>query len=340
LAAGVTSPNRLSPEDSRHASFRHEALLYSGESEFVSATSAFIREGLARGEPVLAVLDTHKIGLLRSALGEQAGAVEFADMGVVGHNPGRILDAWYGFAADRSGTGASARGIGEPVSPSRSAAELVECQLHEALLNIAFPPQPAWTLLCPYDTGTLEAGVIAEARCTHPFLRHGTEAVASPDFASSDYVRPGAPPAPWQFRDPLPKPPACASTVELAIGDASLSAVRRRVWVHATEAGASPGRANELVLAVSELATNSIRHGGGRGWLRLWADRRDVVCEVADRGHITDPLVGRRQPSGRQLAGRGLWLVHQLCDLVQIRTAPGGTVVRVRKQLRPGAMVS
>ncbi|MGH9216885.1 MAG: MEDS domain-containing protein, partial [Acidimicrobiales bacterium] len=90
----MTSPGEAGPLDSHRASFRHEALLYSGETEFVSATSTFIREGLAGGEPVLAVVDANKIELLRSALGDQARGVEFADMAVVGHNPGRILDAW------------------------------------------------------------------------------------------------------------------------------------------------------------------------------------------------------------------------------------------------------
>ena len=30
-----------------------------------------------------------------------------------------------------------------------------------------------------------------------------------------------------------------------------------------------------------------------------------------------------------QPIGRGLWLVHQLCDLVQLRTSATGTVVRM-----------
>jgi anti-sigma regulatory factor (Ser/Thr protein kinase) len=329
----MTSAAEAATEGARRASFRHEALLYAGEAEFVSATSTFIREGLAAGEPVLAVVDAHKIGLLQSALGDQAGTVAFADMGVVGRNPGRILDAWYRFATEHAGAGRGARGIGEPVSASRSAAELVECQLHEALLNVAFPPRPAWTLLCPYDTETLGTETVAEARRTHPFLRSGTESAASAEFARQAYGGPGAAPSPWQFRDPLPEPPAGAGTLELAIGDASLGVLRRRVVAHAAEAGASPVRAGDLALAVTELATNSIRHGGGHGRLRLWADGASLVCEVADTGHITDPLVGRRRPTSRQLHGRGLWLVHQLCDLVQVRTEPGGTVVRVKVPL-------
>jgi anti-sigma regulatory factor (Ser/Thr protein kinase) len=329
----MTSLAQAAPGGGRHASFRHEALLYAGEAEFVSATSTFIREGLAAGEAVLAVVDARKIGLLRSALRDQAGGVEFADMRVVGRNPGRILDAWYRFATERAGVGAGARGVGEPVSPSRSAAELVECQLHEALLNVAFPPQPAWTLLCPYDTATLAAEAVAEARRTHPFLRHGTESAASADFAGDGFGGPGAPPSPWQFRDPLPEPPAGAGAVELTIGEASLSVLRRRVVAHAAEAGASPARAGDLALAVTELATNSLRHGGGRGTLRIWSSDGALVCEVADHGVIVDPMVGRRRPRERQLGGRGLWLVNQLCDLVQIRSNGAGSTVRAH--LRP-----
>jgi hypothetical protein len=37
-----------------------------------------------------------------------------------------------------------------------------------------------------------------------------------------------------------------------------------------------------LVLAVDEVATNSLRHGGGRGTLRIWRDADAVVCEVRD----------------------------------------------------------
>jgi anti-sigma regulatory factor (Ser/Thr protein kinase) len=317
----------LAATDASGGSFRHEALLYAGEADFVTATTAFIREGLAAGEPVLAVVDGHKIGLLRSALGDAGDDVEFADMAVVGHNPGRILDAWYGFAADHAAAGRGARGIGEPVYPSRSAAELIECQLHETLLNVAFPAQPPWTLLCPYDATALGLDVLAEARRSHPFLRRGTQTAPSVDYRDDGVD-------PWHLRDPLPEPPA-GGTDELAIDHATLAAARRLVAARAVEAGASRAHAGELALAVSELATNSLRHGGGRGTLRLWhdADRGSLVCEVADGGHITDPLVGRRRPTSNQLDGRGLWLVNQLCDLVQLRTSPEGTVVRVHMRL-------
>jgi len=80
--------------------------------------------------------------------------------------------------------------------------------------------------------------------------------------------------------------------------------------------------------------------GGGGGTLRVWREPDAVVCEVRDRGFIRDPLVGRMAPPIEQYGGRGLWIVNQLCDLVQIRSAPSGTVVRVHMHAARPATVA
>jgi anti-sigma regulatory factor (Ser/Thr protein kinase) len=82
------------------------------------------------------------------------------------------------------------------------------------------------------------------------------------------------------------------------------------------------------------VATNSIRHGGGEGKLRLWDEDDSLVLSVRDAGRIEDSLVGRERPPSEQASGRGLWLVNQLCDLVQIRSGKDGTEVRLRMSLR------
>ena len=84
---------------------------------------------------------------------------------------------------------------------------------------------------------------------------------------------------------------------------------------------------------MTEVATNSIRHGSGGGTLRLWRQEDALVCEVTDPGHITDPLVGRRTPSPATQGGRGLWLANQLCDLIQVRSTPAGTTIRLHSWL-------
>ena len=106
--------------------------------------------------------------------------------------------------------------------------------------------------------------------------------------------------------------------------------MRRAVADEAIRAGLSEERAGDLALAVNEVAGNAVRHGGGRGELRLWADDESVVCEVHDSGGlIDDPLAGRRRPSADEPRGFGLWLANGLCDLVQIRSRPAGAVVRL-----------
>ena len=129
---------------------------------------------------------------------------------------------------------------------------------------------------------------------------------------------------------PLPTPGR--EVRELAFAGEQLAIVRRTLANWAGEQRMPPAPTEELVLAVNELATNSVRHGGGKGKLLLWRETDRLVCEIQDAGHIDDPLIGRSPPAPNQHTGRGLWLVHQLCDLVEIHSSPAGTAVRVHKR--------
>ena len=114
-----------------------------------------------------------------------------------------------------------------------------------------------------------------------------------------------------------------------AFGAADLAAVRHRTAELARAAGLSADRAAEVVLAVSEAVTNSVGHGGGRGEIRWWVDGDSFLCEIRDRGRIADPLAGRSRPAVDRPSGRGLWIINQLCDLVQVRALPEGQVLRL-----------
>jgi anti-sigma regulatory factor (Ser/Thr protein kinase) len=129
----------------------------------------------------------------------------------------------------------------------------------------------------------------------------------------------------------LATPPGDLWEVPFSIED--LSELRQLVAGWAAREAMSAEPADELVLSVHEIATNSIRHGGGMGMLRLWRTSDSLVCEVQDAGHITDPALGRIQPGASALESRGLWIANQLCDLVQIRSGAEGTRVRMHKRL-------
>jgi anti-sigma regulatory factor (Ser/Thr protein kinase) len=304
--------------------FRHSALLYAGDDEFLEGTVPFVRDGLEAEEPVLVIVPGRNVDVLRDALGVDAREVRFADMTEVGANPANIIPEWRQFASDCYVPGGRLRGIGQPIWPGRSPAELVECQRHETLLNVAFADGPAMLLLCTYDTRGLEPAVIAEARHSHPLIEeHGGEH-NSPEYRG--LIDAAAP-----FDRPLPEAPASAIT--LAFDSSNLEALRMFITRRAQAAGLSAARQDDLTLAVNELASNSVRHGGGAGILREWKDATSLVCEVHDNGRIEEPLAGRQMPRSDAGGGYGLWLVNQLCDLVQMRTFERGSVVRIHMRL-------
>lgn len=294
--------------------FRHEAVFYAGPEGFLDHVAPFVEEGLANREPVMVALQAPKLRALKRRLGTAAEQVEWADMGDIGHNPACIIPAWRDFVAGREGP---LRGVGEPIWPGRTPDELVECQCHEALLNHAFADTAGFHLICPYDAVHLDRDVIEEAQRSHPWV----------GAAESARYRGHADPPP-QLSTPLPPPPG--EPDDHRIGSDTLGDIRALVADHAREAGVSEQRTSDLVLATHEVASNSIRHAGGEGVLRVWHDGDTVVCEVSDRGRLDQPLAGRERPELEGGGGWGLWLANQLCDLVQLRTLPGGSVVRLQ----------
>jgi anti-sigma regulatory factor (Ser/Thr protein kinase) len=302
--------------------YQHEALMYAGADDFVTTTAPMIRSAILDEQPVFVMIRAERIEWLRAELGDQAAEVSFADMGEIGRNPGRIIPVWREFMAAHTGANRQLFGIGEPIWADRGPDELLECQSHEALLNTAVDPTANFRLVCPYDTTQLDEAILAEARRSHPIVvQNGTTEL------SDTYTGPIA-----SFGPPLAEPTAPVSSVAFADGD--LDAVRRFVATHAIDAGLTAYRTTDLQLAVNEVAANSLRHGGGRGTLRLWEDTGAFVCEVSDAGRITSPLIGREQPAHDLEGGRGLWIAHHLCDLVQIRSSDAGTVIRMHVQTR------
>jgi anti-sigma regulatory factor (Ser/Thr protein kinase) len=302
------------------AAFRHEVMLYDSPETFVDEAAPFIRDAVAAGEPIMVAIGAAKIDLLRERLGADAEQVVFADMAELGANPARIIPAWQQFVDAHAGLGRPMRGIGEPIWAERSPTELVECQCHEALLNVAFAAASDFHLICPYDTVQLDADVIAEAEASHPFV------AGSPSGAYRGHD------AVPQFAAPLPEPAADATEHEII--RESLADLRHLTASEGERAGLSRQRTHDLVLAVHEIATNSVRHGGGRGVLRVWRDADSLICEVRDSGCIAQqPLVGRVRPSLGKTGGWGLWLANQLCDLVQLRELPEGSVVRLHQRV-------
>lgn len=305
--------------------FQHQALIYEGADEYLAGTMPFVHGALIAGEPLLIAVGETQGELIAAELGPDAERVLFVDMRRVGRNPASIIPLWREFVDDHDGR--PVRGIGESAWSGRGAAALEECHRHEGLLNVTFAPFADWSLLCTYDAESLGDEALERVACSHSLVaRHGR----MQESACFD-------PDPDCLSGELP-PPRSRPDV-LAFGLDQLGEVRRRVATAAGRAGLDPRGISDLVTAASELAANSVVHGGGSGTLRLWTEGDDLLAEVEDRGLIDEPLVGRLRPRLLQEGGRGLWLANQLCDLVQIRSGAGGTTVRLHLLAREAALV-
>jgi anti-sigma regulatory factor (Ser/Thr protein kinase) len=171
--------------------------------------------------------------------------------------------------------------------------------------------------------------VVVDARRTHPAVSgHWEGSARTGDVQDAGGVAPARP-----LTSSLEAPTSRVS--EVGFDRDRLGELRALVAAESAGAGMSPARVDDFVIAVNEVATNSVMHGGGRGIARIWCEVDDMVCEIRDAGVITDPLVDRTRPDRDPLDARGLWTVNGLCDLVQLRSSPGeGSVVRLLMHLQ------
>ncbi len=299
-------------------SFRHEAFLWRGRAEFVRGLVPFVREGIAADEAVMVAVIPEHTAWIREGIGSAARHVHFVDMMELGRNPARIIAAWQEFVEDRGGPDRPARGIGEPIWPGRQPEEIVECQLHEALLNVAVDPEVPFWLLCPYDALHLDAGVLVETGQSHPALATPSSYHGSPSYRGHARAKD-------MFMAELALLPGVP--VEMAVtNNRTFDAAAEFVSLQAVSAGLWSNDITALVDALRRLTAGSLRRGAQRLSIRLWDQPDVLICDLIDDTVVEDLLFGRRAP----LPGDddALWLANMAFDLVQARSNDSGTTVR------------
>lgn len=299
-------------------SYRHEAFLWHGREDFVRGLLPFIHDGIDVGEAVMVATIPEHNEWLATALGARASRVHFVDMTQLGHNPARIIPAWLEFLEEWSGLGRPARGIGEPIWEGRRPEEVVECQLHESLLNLAVDPEMPFWLVCPYDAEHLDEDVLTEASRSHPAITTVGGYHGSPDYGGHDHAQ-------ELFATGLP--PVSGQLTELDVTRAGLAAAAERVTLQAAAGDLGSDKVVDLNDLVRRLAGDRLDRGARHLTVRLWDGPDAVVCELADNTGTDDLLVGRRPPS--PMGQDAIWLANQTCDLVQVRSAEAGTTVRL-----------
>ena len=297
--------------------FLHSALIYGSDDTFMDVAQPFVERGLAAGEPVLVAVGSGNVENLRAELGGEPEGVTLLS-----------TDEWYETSArtrdkvahwvEESAGGGRARVLGEPRWATGNEAQVRDWARYESVTNVAFASVAA-DFVCAYDERELPEEIVEHARRTHPTLAaprgHGTsERYEDPH----EFCR--------RLNSRVERPEGEPATV-LDFNLADLRRVRRLVTSMAVACGLSGARADELALAVNEIASNAVVHGRPPATLRIWDCGKELICEVSDAGEgIKDVLAGQFTPPSDGIGGRGIWLARMLCDAVEIRNGTGCTV--------------
>jgi DcmR-like sensory protein/histidine kinase-like protein len=299
--------------------FVHRAFVCDRAGDFIPATARFVREGLAADDTVLVVGSEHGADGLREILGGDADLVEFHDAVSWYSQPTRAIAAYSSYILDN--VGARLRVVAEPRWECASPVEASEWIRYESLVNQAFAELEA-SVLCVYDRSVADPLVVSGATITHTEIMEPSGPSPNPCYTDPRDV--------FAEIDRAPLPPAPPHAAAFSVGGADLTELRWFIGGHARGFGMSPARLNDLLVAATELATNAVRHGLPPVTCRLWADDAGAVLEVMDAGYWRPAEAPGFMPPDMVTPEFGLWGVRMLCPLVQIRTGPAGTTVRLR----------
>lgn len=290
--------------------------MYRDEAELDAAMHAFLQDAAAAGEPVLVALPAARVEHVREQLGDVMAEARWEDAEQVGRNPSRLLAMIEEWVVSHGG---HARAVSEVVWPGRSHAEAMEALRQEALVSHALAGTGA-TIMSTFDAQHLDPDVLAGVEVTHPTVvvdgrRRPGAGYADPLSLASGEL--------W----PLEAPPGPFSEHPL---DGSLVELRRAIAEDPALGALTADRRSDLVFAINEAASNAVKHGHDNVCTtRIWNDGDEVVSEVSSAAPIVDVMAGRHRPAADALEGRGLWLINQLCDLVELRSGTSGTTVRM-----------
>ena len=301
----------------------HDVLYFSSRADLVDSAVPFLSDGLAAGESaVLACGDADNL-VLREALNADLRVRVLAREGPFRHAT-EALAAYQGLVREEIETGSRrVRLLGGVGFGERSDA-WTEWTRFEALCNVGLSSLPLWNV-CAYDSAGLPADVLAAGTLTHPYVLGGRARQDNPRYVDPhDLLRRTAVTGP----DPLEATPPHVEVLDLH----DLLALRHLVRLALSAERASSRTTDEFVLALSEVATNGIRHGVPPVHARMWITPERVLCTVTDHGAgFDDPVAGYlpRSPDELPSGGMGLWMARQLVDRLDSFHAEGVFTVRL-----------
>lgn len=315
--AGEATLTGSEGDGSDPAALHHEALVYASAAEFLDRAVPFLRAAVESGERALAVSAPGRLELLANALDGRASDVDFVDAGAWYQVPAWTISAYHEYVHRHDGR--PVRIVGEPVWSDRTEDQVVEWHRYESILNVALAGSNA-SILCAYDAQTLAPEIIDAVGQTHPSLCQRAGIVRS-----AGYLQPLEYTTTYQVG--MAPRPAGALVIGFTLDD--LAMVRRTAAGWGAAEGLTEHGVQELLIAVHEVVSNAVEHGGGRGVARFWATPEDVICEVTSPRRIEIPFPGYLPPDPRQERGRGLWMARQICSRVDIGSGEAGARIRL-----------
>ena len=144
----------------------------------------------------------------------------------------------------------------------------------------------------------------------------------------------------------LAKDSSAVPVLDLTFDSGILPELRADLWACAIQSGFSEDRVRDIVLAVHELAANTIVHDGQAGRLRAWELAGALHCQVDDGDLMRslEELASRDGMTGIRSSrawdsvsvnslpcepGHGLAVVRQLADQAQSLSSPRGTSILI-----------
>lgn len=299
----------------------HQAGLFDSDETLVDLLAPFIGDGVAGGEPVVAVLSAGNWEAIRPSLPDSEGVTFIpADRHYV--RPASTLQSYRDLIEHHLGAGAERiRVVGEVPHPGVGV-EWDGWVRYEAAFNHAFGQYPLW-VVCPYDRRTAPPAVLEEVHQTHPFLWDDTGFRANPRFED---------PAAFLGRGPSsPSGPLEKHPPDVDLRDPRPADARRAVEQCARNSGLNTAGIQSVVLATNEALTDSMLHGDPPVLVRAWSHPGRVVVKVHDRGEGPDDAFAGLLPAsnGHGGGGLGLCLAHQVCDSIALTSDGSGFTVRL-----------
>jgi anti-sigma regulatory factor (Ser/Thr protein kinase) len=293
---------------------RHNAFVYEGNDQYAERSVGFLRDGLEAGEGVVVANLRGPLGIIREALGADAGRATFVDVGSLYTRPARTIAVYQQTLARLVKTHGSVRLIAQ-VQYGPTAREWDDWISYEALFTHATAGMPTW-VVCSYDVRETPDPVLDGVWRTHPTVLTD-DWNSSPTFEEpAQTVRRLMPePQPLELRAIPPGP--------------DLETLRERLAAELNAAQVPPSKVLDMLVAASEVAENARTHGGGIEELRVGEADGRFVCEIADGGEGFDhALAGYRAPSaGGDPAG--LWIARQRTWQLEFLRSPGEFTTRL-----------